>query len=68
MNGQKLKFIPIEPKIAPLNARIRNTEKSNIGRALARSAMTKPASASTVAPSTPRPAALVSPSSALCVI
>ena len=26
MNGQKLKFIPIEPKIAPVNARIRNTE------------------------------------------
>lgn len=68
MNGQKLKFIPIEPKIAPVNARIRNTEKSNIGRALARSAMKKPASASTVAPSTPRPAALVSPSAALCVI
>ena len=65
MNGQKLKFIPIEPKIAPVNARIRNTEKSNIGRALTRSATTKPASASTVAP---RPAALVSPSSAPCVI
>ncbi len=68
MNGQKLKFIPIEPKIAPVNARIRNTEKSNIGCALQRSATTKPASASTVAPSTPSPAALVRPSVSPCVI
>ncbi|MDR8936270.1 hypothetical protein FEP65_03165 [Burkholderia multivorans] len=68
MNGQKLKFIPIEPKIAPVNARMRNTEKSNIGRALLRSATTNAPTASTVAPSTPRPAALVSPSAALCVI
>ncbi|KVU43834.1 hypothetical protein WK66_20080 [Burkholderia ubonensis] len=68
MNGQKLKFIPIEPKIAPVNARIRNTEKSNIGRALRRSATTKAASASAVAPSTASPVTLVRPIAALCVM
>jgi DNA-binding transcriptional LysR family regulator len=31
MNGQKLKFIPIDPMIAPEKLRTLNTEKSNIG-------------------------------------
>ena len=41
MNGQKLKFMAIEPSRAPEKLRIRNTEKSNIGRGLIRSAITK---------------------------
>ena len=41
MKDQKLKFMPADPSSAPEKARIRNTEKSNIGRALCSSASTK---------------------------
>ncbi len=68
MKGQKLKFMPTEPRIAPENARMRNTEKSNIGWARLRSIATKAAKLAADAPSRARPAALAKPSPGPCVM
>lgn len=62
MNGQKLKFTPIEPSRAPEKLRTLNTAKSIMGRRLVLSARTKPARLATDRLMMPRAAGLSKPS------
>ena len=68
MNGQKLKFIAVEPRSAPEKLRIRNTEKSNIGRGLIRSAITKAMRLTMETPMIAKAVGLVKPRSGPCVM
>jgi len=63
MKDQKLKFMPIEPSSAPEKARMRSTEKSNIGRRLNFSASRKAAKLRMATPRMARPAGLPKPRS-----
>ena len=68
MNGQKLKFIPIEPRSAPEKLRILNTEKSNIGRVLFFSTKRKKMKLTAEATMMLMAAGLVKPRSGPCVM
>ncbi|MNL89985.1 hypothetical protein D3C87_2206760 [compost metagenome] len=61
-------FMPIEPNSAPEKLRMRNTEKSNIGRALTFSAMTKPIRLTMAMPRIASAVGLAKPSSGPCVM